>query len=510
MTGNKVNISDLKQSIKSKVPSEIIESAKELNCELYVVGGAVRDCILGLPIKDIDFSVVGDVNALTEDIVKRQGSGKVSFYQRYGTALVQFDGNQFEFATSREESYSPESRKPSQVSSVPIERDLKRRDFTINTLALGIVGSRSGELIDLFDGVDDLKQGIIKTPLEPNKTFSDDPLRMLRAIRFAAELGFYIVPETWEGIKENASRIDIVALERIGDEFLKMVAGSDPVNAIMLLIDSGLMEKFIPEINRLGGVEQVGKHHHKDVLKHTMKVMQNVIDVSSDPILRLSALFHDIGKPRTKRFYPKQGWTFHGHEVVGERMTQKIGRRIHIGKSDLNRLTKLVGLHMRPINLTSEGVTDSAIRRLMVDCSDDIDSQLILCRADITTANPKLVTRYLANFDEIKVRMDKVLAKDKMREFQSPLRGDEIMKICCIEPGPLVGALKGRIEDAILEGEISYDIEAATEYLMKIKDEVLTTDVKKIKQDGIVRSRHRNNISNELSVPEITARIGGD
>ncbi len=497
-----MNIEEIKTAIIASLPVELIEAARELEYELYAVGGCVRDPLVDREVGDIDLAVVGDAPTLANDVATRLKAGKVAIYARFGTALVTTEERSLEFATARSESYLPDSRNPSEVKPVPIEEDLKRRDFTVNAIALGITGQHKGELIDLFDGIGDISRKIIRTPLEPSQTFSDDPLRMLRAIRFATRLGFEIDEATFQGIKDNAPRLSIVAKQRIGDEFMKMLGSADPVRAMNLLIDTGLMAQMIPEVMAMAGVEQIGKHHHKDVLPHSLMVMQNVVDKSDDPILRLSGLLHDVGKPLTKRFDSEAGWTFHGHEVVGAKMVSNIAYRLRIGKDDRNRLVSLVRLHMRPVNLTSEGVSDSAVRRLMVEAGDHLDSQLILCRADITTANPKKVVRYLKNFEDMEHHMEDVTARDKMRQFQSPIRGDEIMKICGIAPGPQIGALKGRIEDAILDGVISNDEEAARQYLLEIKDEVLNHDSKELMEERRERSHTRNKITSNFKFPD--------
>ncbi len=487
--------------IFSHIPSELVEIAVEGGYELYAVGGCIRNLLLGRNVGDVDISVVGDAVKLARKISDLLKTGKVAVYSRFGTALVRYKDRNFEFATARAESYLPDSRKPATIETVSIDKDLKRRDFTVNALAFGLTGPRSGELIDLFEGLADLKNHILRTPLEPEVTFCDDPLRMLRGIRFAAELGFHIERDTWLGIRNNLSRLAIVSTERIGEEIWKMLSGSDPVRAMVLLIESGLMEIIMPEVTTMSGVEQVGRHHHKDVLKHSLRVMQNVVENSPDPVVRFSGLLHDIGKPQTKKFLPDQGWTFHGHEVIGARIARKIGRRLRLGKENTNRISKLVHLHMRPINLTSEGVTDSAIRRLMFEAGDDLDDQLILCRADITTANPKLVHRYLANFNEMAHRMEDVEARDKMRSFQSPVRGEEIIDICGVEPGPVVGALKGRIEDAILDGTIPYDYDAAREYLLSIRDSVINADAEELRLEIRSRSRSRSKVNRDFTFP---------
>jgi len=496
------NRAALLAAIESLIPPAVIASARALNCELYLVGGSLRDLLLGRGASDLDLAVVGDALELARRAGKSHGAGKIALYARFQTALLQLPEGKIEFASARRESYQADSRKPATVSSATIEEDLARRDFTVNALAYGLTGPHQGELIDRFDGLGDLERRILRTPLEPETTFRDDPLRMLRAIRFAAELDFGIAPETLTGIKQCADRIGIVASERIGDEFLKMLAGRDPVRAMQLMIETGFMTRLVPEVMKMSGVEQVGRHHHKDVLIHSLKVMQNVVNTSPDPIVRLAGLLHDVGKPRTKRFEPQIGWTFHGHEVVGARIVEQIARRLCIGNDESLRLTKLVRLHMRPVNLTDEGVTDSAIRRLMVDAADILDEQLVLCRADITTANPRLVERYLTNFNEMADRMGDVAARDRMRNFQSPVRGEEIMVLCDLPAGPLIGVFKGRIEDAILDGVIPYEYDAAKEYLLKIKDEVLRDNAERLLEEKRQRARVRRSITRDFAFPK--------
>lgn len=493
---------DIKTKLQSRIPHEVVETAEKLGFELYAVGGCIRNILLDHEFNDIDFAVVGDAVALAQEITTQIQSRKVAVYKRFGTALIGTDTGDLEFATSRSESYRSDSRKPIDLLPVDIEKDLYRRDFTINALAYGLVGKHKDMLLDLFSGQEDIENKIIRTPLDPGSTFSDDPLRMLRAVRFASELGFEIAVETVEGIRENANRLSIVASERIRDEFLKMISGADPVRAIELLISTNLLSEFLPEILEMQGVEQIGKYHHKDVLRHSLRVMQNVVDASDDPILRLAALLHDIGKPSTKHFIPEQGWTFHGHEMVGAKLAWKIGQRLSFGKDKTARLSKLISLHMRPVNLTSDGVSDSAIRRLMYDCENDIDAQLTLCRADITTANPKLVDHYLANFEEVQHRMGNVEARDKMRNFNSPVRGEEIIELCNVKPGPVVGAIKERIEDAILDGVIPNDHEAAKEYMMEIKDAVISTNLETLTEERRIRSQERRKITSNYKFPD--------
>ena len=501
MNQSKFNIEEVTRRLLDCIPPAAIAEADRLGCELYAVGGCIRNPLLGYEVGDIDLAVVGDAPELARRIARALNAGPVTIYARFGTALLHTANRQFEFATARTESYLPDSRQPAEVQPVPIEQDLKRRDFTVNAMALAVNGPRQGGLIDLFNGYSDLQAGILRTPLNPEVTFRDDPLRMLRAVRFAAELGFEIHPDTWLGLKSQLARLRIVAPERIGNEFWKMLEGRNPVRAMQLLIDSGMMAFIIPEVTAMAGVDQVNRHHHKDVLRHSLKVMQNVAAQTSDPAVRLAALLHDVGKPATKRFDGQIGWTFHGHEVVGANLTWRIGRRLRLGREVLEKITRLVRHHMRPINLTSEGVSDSAIRRLMVDLGEALDDQLILCRADITTANPNLVKNYLANFDEMARRMGDVEARDRMRAFQSPVRGEQIMELCGIPPGPLVGALKERVEDAILDGIIPYEYEAAREYLLKIKDEVLNTGLETLSVERRQRSQERRLVTGEFQFP---------
>lgn len=497
-----VSLTIVDAALKARVPSAAIELADRLGYELYAVGGCVRDPLLRGDVTDIDLAVVGDASRLARLVARRIGAGRVAVYARFGTALLKTVSGNIEFATARRESYRPDSRKPAEVTPCSIEEDLQRRDFTVNALAFGLAGPHSGELIDLFAGLEDIERRLLRTPQGPDATFSDDPLRMLRAIRFAAALDFEIAPSTLEGIIRNADRIRIVAEERCGEEFWKMLAGPAPMRAMTLLVETGLMARLLPEVTAMSGVEQVGRHAHKDVLIHSLKVMQNVADVSRDPVVRLAGLLHDIGKPRTKRFEPDAGWTFHGHETIGARMAVRIGRRLHIGREHLARLFGLVRLHMRPINLTDDGVNDSALRRLMFEAGNALDDQLVLCRADITTANPKLVSRYLANFEEMERRMGDVAARDKMRQFQSPVRGEEIMAICGIEAGPLVGALKGRIEDAILDGRIAYDYDAAYAYLQQIRDEVLSMGGEDLARETRRRAQSRRRVTGAFRFPD--------
>jgi len=439
---------------------------------IYAVGGYVRDQILGKETHEIDFVVIGDgpyFAAKANQLLK--GRGLVVF-KRFGTASFLWRDLKLEFVTARKESYSKNSRKPT-VEKSNLATDLTRRDFTINALALAINKKNFGELIDPFGGQDDIKRKLIRTPLDPVKTFSDDPLRIMRAARFASQLEFKIEPETLRAMEQERERLAIVSQERITDEFLKILSHPRPSIGLVILQQTRVLDIIFPELAALSGVEQKDHYHHKDVFQHTMKVVDNLARVTDNLLLRFTGLVHDIGKPKVKKFIEGTGWTFYGHELVGVRMLKGICSRLKLPKEFLRYSQKLTRLHMRPIQLTGEEVTDSAIRRLIVHAGKELDDLMTLCRADITSGNPARVKKHLANFDYVIERIKEVEEKDRMRAFQSPVRGDEIMKVCKIEPGPMVGKLKKMIEEAILEGEIPNEHDAAYQYLLKIKDQVL-------------------------------------
>ncbi|MBD3167044.1 HD domain-containing protein [bacterium] len=452
----------------------------------YAVGGYVRDRELGLPFSgDIDFSVVGDAPAFARALAKRwELRKKVTIYKRFGTAHLQlppgffppeadalsdqvFHPDRFlppnqalelEFATSRRESYSEQSRNP-EVEPAPFDEDIQRRDFTINAMA--VEARDPGTILDPFDGLSDLKHHLVRTPLDPERTFDDDPLRILRAVRFASRLHFAIEENTFNAMKQHRERLKIVARERINDEFFKILGNDPPSLGLLLLFESGVLEVIFPEIAELAGVEQIGKHHHKDVFRHTLKVVDKVAERTDDVSLRFAALVHDVGKPATKRFDSEAGWTFHGHEHVGERLARKWVRKYKLPQHLVDRTAGLVRLHMRPMQLQDEGVTDSAIRRLMVQADEQLDDLLTLCRADITSGNKHRVKTYLKAFDTMVDRMEEIEQKDKLRAFQSPIRGDEIMEQTGLPEGPRVGLIKAWIEEAILEGDIPNTREGA-------------------------------------------------
>ena len=460
------------QRVLNYLLHRIGEVADANNLEAYAVGGCVRDLFLERNTTDIDIMVVGNGVDFARKVAERLGAKTVIPYEKFGTALIPYRDYDIEVATARSEEYQEDSRKPV-VRQADVQTDAKRRDFTINAMAISINQNTFGELHDPFNGKEDLKRELIRTPLDPAETFSEDPLRMMRAIRFATQLRFDIEGDTLIAIERERERIVIVSQERITAELMKILASPKPSVGLYLIYESRLLEIILPEFAEMDGVEEVNGYHHKDVLRHTFEVVDNISENTDKLELRLAALVHDIAKPQTKRFRKDVGWTFYGHDEIGARMMEKFCKRLRLPKSTKKYLEKMTRLHLRPISLAQEGVTDSAIRRLLVDVGEDLNDLITLCRADITSKNPRRVRRYMSNFDRVVRRMAEVKEKDSMAEFQSPVRGDEIMEICDIPPGPVVGKLKNAIEEAILEGEIPNDHDAAKEYLLSIKDEYL-------------------------------------
>lgn len=443
--------------------------ADAANVRVFVVGGYVRDLLLKRSSKDIDFLCVGSGIELAEKVALAL-EARVHVYKNFGTAQIPMDDLDVEFVGARKESYRSESRKPI-VEDGTLEDDQQRRDFTINAMAISLNKESYGELLDPFDGVGDLKRKIIRTPLDPIITFSDDPLRMMRAIRFASQLNFDIEADTFQAIMDQKERLKIVSQERITDELNKIILSPVPSYGFKLLFQSGLLNLFFPEMVLLHGVEYVGGNAHKDNFFHTLQVLDNVAKVSDDLWLRWAAILHDIAKPQTKRFDKVHGFTFHGHEDKGARMVPSIFRRMKLPLNEkMEFVQKLVRMHLRPIPLSKE-VTDSAIRRLLFEAGDDIDALMKLCRADITSKNNDKVNRYLKNFDVVELKMAEVEEKDQIRNFQPPVTGDEIIKMFNILPSRIIGEIKEQIKEAILEGEIRNDRQEALELLNKIAKE---------------------------------------
>jgi poly(A) polymerase len=446
--------------------------AEDMGVNLYIVGGYVRDIILERGRSEIDFLVVGNGTEFAKKFSEELGITNISVFRNFGTAHFRYNDFNLEFVGARKESYRKNSRNP-EVTAGTFEDDISRRDFTINTLAVSLNKSNYGELVDLFNGLKDIEKRLIKTPLDPEVTFSDDPLRMMRAFRFASQLQFKVAPEIMETSKKIKERLKIVSQERITDEFLKILESPKPSVGLSLLYESELMEIVFPEISNMAGVDQRKDYHHKDVFRHTLIVVDNIAEKTENVWLRFAALVHDIAKPATKKFVEGTGWTFHGHDEIGARMMKGIFRRMKLPMNKLDYVSKLVRLHLRPMALAGEEVTDSAIRRLIVDAGEDLEYLITLCRADITSKDPNKVSEYLGNYERVMKKVWEVEEKDKLRAFQSPVKGDEIMKICNLQPSKKVGEIKEAIEDAILEGKIGNNYEEAYEYLLKIKDRFL-------------------------------------
>lgn len=462
-----MSLTNYAHALTDPVFSEVGRVADNLQLEAYVVGGFVRDVIMGRPSKDVDFVCVGSGIELANAVAKALGPDvHVHVYKNFGTAQIPYQDFNLEFVGARKESYRNDSRKPV-VEDGTLQDDQVRRDFTINAMALRLNRQHFGELIDPFEGVADIKKKIIRTPTDPKITFSDDPLRMMRAIRFASQFGFDIEPDTYEAIVEMADRISIVSQERITDELNKIILSPVPSYGFKLLFQSALLNRFFPELVLLHGVEYVGNNAHKDNFFHTLQVLDNVARVSNDLWLRWAAILHDIAKPQTKRYDKKQGWTFHGHEDKGARMVPAIFRRLKLPLDEKMKFVQnLVRLHLRPIPLAKE-VTDSAIRRLLFDAGDDIDALMKLCRADITSKNMDKVGRFLKNFELVERKMAEVEEKDKIRNFQPPVTGDEIIRMFNLTPGPIIREIKDEIKEAILEGTIRNDRQEALEFMLK-------------------------------------------
>ncbi len=469
----------MKQHLQHPIFSIISEEADALSQPCFVIGGFVRDLLLKRNSPDIDVVTLGSGINLAQQVAKRIGpKTPVSVFKNFGTAMLKYQELEVEFVGARKESYQSDSRKPI-VEDGTLEDDQKRRDFTINALAIGLNQDNFGELIDPFGGIEDLQNQIIRTPLEPGITFSDDPLRMMRAIRFSTQLNFKIEANTLKAISANKNRIKIVSKERIIEEINKIIMSDKPSKGFKLLEKTGLLELIFPELFQMKGREEVNGIGHKDNFYHTLEVLDRIVPNTDNLWLRWSAILHDIAKPRTKKFIKGQGWTFHAHNFIGAKMIPGIFRRMKLPLNEkMKYIQKMVSLHMRPIVLSEEEVTDSAIRRLLFEAGDDIDDLMTLCEADITSKNEAKVKRYLKNFQLVREKLKDLEERDHIRNFQPPVSGEEIMEVFNLRPSREVGDIKNAIKEAILEGEIHNDHDEAYNYMLKIAAEMGLKPVK--------------------------------
>ena len=468
------------KSLDKPIFSIISEVADKLNYPTYVVGGWVRDLLLKRKrkITDIDFVCIGSGITLAENISKKLGDkAALKVFKNFGTAMISFGGENYEFVGARKESYRRDSRKPI-IEDGTLEDDQNRRDFTINAMAIQLNKKYYGAFLDPFEGIKDLERKIIKTPLNPDQTFSDDPLRMMRAIRFATQLNFEIDPNTIEAIRRNANRLEIISQERITDELNKIILTNKPSIGFKILEETNLLKEFFIEMCNLRGIEKINNHSHKDNFYHTLEVLDNISINTDDLWLRWAAILHDIAKPQTKRYEEGNGWTFHAHEFIGSKMVKGIFKKLKLPLNHkMEFVKKLVALHLRPIVLAQDIVTDSAIRRLLFDAGDDIDKLMTLCDADITSKNPNKVKKYLANFQLVREKLKEVEEKDRIRNFQPPINGTQIMEMFNISSGKDIGLLKSIIKNAILDGIVENNKEDALDFLFK-KAKELNIEIK--------------------------------
>jgi len=458
------------KELKAKEIFRVVENAaEEVGADVYVVGGYVRDLILRRPSKNIDFVCLGSGIKLAEIVHRHLGKySKLSFFKNFGTAAIHFEGYEYEFTGARKESYRKDSRKP-MVEDGTLEDDQNRRDFTINALAISLKKENFGELIDPFNGMEDMRNMMLRTPLEPGITFSDDPLRMMRAVRFATQLHFDIVPDTFEGIVKHVERIKIVSRERITDELNKIILADKPSYGFQLLFHSGLLRVIFPEMADLQGVETINGMRHKDNFYHTIRVLDNISEMTDNLWLRWAAILHDIAKPATRKFNNKAGWTFHGHEDLGAKWVPELFKRMKLPLNEQMRyVQKLVKLHLRPIALVNDHVTDSAVRRMIFEAGNDVNDLMMLCKADVTSKNPDRVKRYLSNFKKVEQKIKEVEERDQVMNFNPPISGAQIIEVFKISPSKLVGDIKVEIKEAILEGKIKNDKDEAFSLMLEI------------------------------------------
>ena len=462
---------------KNQLYTPIIEHSSSvgelLEMNVYLVGGFVRDMLLNKKLIDIDIMVEGSAEKFAYKLSEKLNINKVIEFKKFHTYRIPYKDFEIDIAEAREESYESSSRKPSKVISATISEDLGRRDFTVNAIALSINKNNFGELIDPFKGIQDLNKGILKTPKDPDITFSDDPLRMLRAIRFAAQLNFKIEDNIIQSIKNQAHRIEIISFERITAEIIKLLKSPKPSIGFYLLKETKLLNYVFPELDIMSGIDVVNGKSHKDVFIHTLEVVNNAAKLSNKMEIRFAALVHDIAKPQTKKFYNDKGWTFHGHEEIGRRMLKSVAKRMKLSNDLRDYLMLLTKLHLRPIALAKKNITDRAVRRVMFEAGEHIDDLMILCRADITTKNSYKIKKYMQNFERVEVLMQDVKIRDEIKAFKCPITGSIIMKELSLTEGKIIGKIKNEIESAILDGNIKNDYDSAYKYMMKIKDKFL-------------------------------------
>lgn len=451
----------------------VAETSRELHRDVYVVGGFVRDIVLGRSQKDIDFVCVGSGIELAEAVAKKLNVKKVVTFESFGTAMIPYHDFQLEFVGARKEAYFERGNRNPTVAPGTLEEDLSRRDFTINAMAISLNANNFGDLIDPYNGMSGIYEKTLRTPLDPVVTFDDDPLRILRGIRFATQLGYTLHSENLTAISQVKDRLSIISQERITDEFLKIMSSPKPSVGFILMHETGVLPILHPELHKMVGIDQIDGYGHKDTFFHTLQVVDNICETTDNVWLRIAALYHDIAKPKTKRFTPGHGWSFHGHDDFGARMIPDQFKKLKLPTDQMKYVQKLVKLHLRPIALIKDTTTDSAIRRVLFEAGNDIDDLMKLCRADITTKSYARKQKYWDNYNRVVNRMKEVEEQDQLRNWQPPVSGQDIMSICGIPASPLVGKFKKAIEEAILEGEIPNEREAALELLDRLKKEWL-------------------------------------